>query len=759
MSNENGSVNAGDPSSEGEVREGTILWQRDGEGIVTLTFDDPAQPVNTMEQTYMESMRTVVARLQREREQTSGVILTSAKSTFFAGANLNVVRSVTRENAADFLSFLTEVKAQLRTIETLGIPVVAAVNGAALGGGLEIALAAHHRIVVDDPKAVIGFPEVTLGILPGIGGVTRTVRMIGIAQALMGVLLQGQKRFRPQEAKELGLVDEIVPAKEDLIPAAKRWIKANPNAQQPWDADKKYRIPGGTPSTPSFAANLPAFPANLRKQIKGANLPAPLHIMSTAVEGAQVDFDHALQIETRYFMDLVTGQVAKNMLQAFWFDLNRVNGNRGRSSDIEAFGARKVVVLGAGMMGAAIAYVAAKAGIEVVLKDVSQEAADRGKQYSVNLVEKAVERGRSTREDGDALLARIHPTADPADAAGADLLIEAVFEDPSLKARVYAEIEPHLPATALLGSNTSTLPITELAQHVTRPEDFIGIHFFSPVDKMPLVELIKGEQTTDETVFRALDFVKQIKKTPIVVNDSRGFFTSRVIATFINEGISMLAEGVPPASIEQASSQAGYPAPVLQLSDELNLKLMRKIRVASQEAAESEAAGWGPSAAEGVIDRMLDEFDRPGKLEGRGFYEYADGKRVGLWPGLREAFPPVPDPASLSLNDLEERMLFIEALESVKCVEEGVIESVADANIGSIFGIGYPAWTGGVLQYINGYASATDPHLRGLTGFVERARELASKYGERFEPPAYLVERARRGEIFSDETAESPALA
>ncbi len=725
--------------------ETTIRWDFDpSDGIVLLTLDDPAQSANTMNAAYAESMRETVARLQSERDQIKGVIITSAKKTFFAGGDLNTLRLVNRQNAAEFSGFVREAKAQLRTIETLGVPVVAAINGAALGGGLEIALATHHRVIVDDPRAVTGFPEVVLGLLPGAGGVTRTVRMIGIAQALVGVLTAGQKRFKPAEAKEVGLVDEIVLSADDLIPAAKRWIAENPEAQQPWDADKKYKIPGGTPSTPSFAANLPAFPANLRKQIKGANMPAPLGIMAAAVEGAQVDFDRALEIESRYFIELATGQVAKNMIQAFWFDLNRVTGDRGRSPDAERYRAKKVVILGAGMMGAAIAYVSAKAGIEVVLKDVSLDAAERGKQYSVNLVNKAIERGRSTTEKGEELLARIHPTDKAEDAAGADLVIEAVFEDPKIKEQVWKEIEPHVAADALLGSNTSTLPITGLAEYVTRPDDFIGIHFFSPVDKMPLVELIKGERTSDEATFKALDFVKQIKKTPIVVNDSRGFFTSRVIGTFINEGIAMLAEGVPPATIEQASSQAGYPAPVLQLSDELNMKLMRKIAKAARDAVEADGGTWVAHPAEGVIDHMLDEFDRPGRLEGKGFYEYADGKRTGLWPGLRDAFPSVEDPALLSLRDLKERMLFIEAIESVKCVDEGVIESVADANIGSIMGIGYPAWTGGALQYINGYGG-------GLAGFVARARELAATYGERFDPPASLVERAERGEPYSDE--------
>jgi 3-hydroxyacyl-CoA dehydrogenase / enoyl-CoA hydratase / 3-hydroxybutyryl-CoA epimerase len=730
----------------------TIRWERGDDGIVVLTLDDPNQSANTMNAAYRDSIAATIDRLETEKDEIRGVVITSAKKTFFAGADLNDLRRVRREDVDDIAGAVREGKSYLRRLETLGRPVVAAINGAALGGGFEICLAAHHRVIVDDPKAVTGFPEVQLGLLPGGGGVIRSVRMIGIVPALVGVLLRGQ-RLRPQQARELGIVDEIVATREELVPAAKRWIEAHPDAQQPWDADPKYKIPGGTPSTPSLAANLPALPANLRKQIKGANYPAPHHIMAVAVEGAQVDFDNALEIEGRYFVDLVVGQVAKNMIQAFFFDLQRAGGDRGRPEGLEPYKARRVVVLGAGMMGAAIAYVCAKAGIEVVLKDVSLEAAERGKAYSEKLVTAAVAKGRTSQADADALLARITPTDKPEDARGADLMIEAVFEDPKVKARVYAEVEPFLNESdppALLGSNTSTLPITGLAEGVSRPEDFIGLHFFSPVDRMPLLEIIKGEKTSEETTFRALDFAKQINKTPIVVGDSRGFFTSRVIGTFINEGIAMLAEGVPAPTIEQASSQAGYPAPVLQLSDELNLKLMRKIRVASKAAAQSTASGWDGHPSEVVIDRMLDEFDRPGRLEGRGFYEYVDGKRTGLWPGLREGFPSVEDPSQLSLTDLEERMLFVEAIEAVKCFDEGVIESVADANIGSILGIGFPGWTGGVLQYINGYESTGHPEWRGPSGFVARARELADKYGERFEPPASLVERAERGELYTE---------
>ncbi|WP_328449368.1 3-hydroxyacyl-CoA dehydrogenase NAD-binding domain-containing protein [Amycolatopsis sp. NBC_00438] len=717
----------------------TIRWEQDEDGIVTLTLDDPKQSANTMNADFRESLGVTVDRLEAEKDAITGVVITSAKKTFFAGGDLNDLIQAKPENAVEFTESSGLMKGQMRRIEQLGKPVVAAINGAALGGGLEIALATHHRIAADAKGSQIGLPEVTLGLLPGGGGVVRTVRLLGIQSALLNVLLQGQ-RHRPRKALELGLVHEVVDTVEELVPAAKAWIKANPEGGvQPWDV-KGYRIPGGTPSNPSFAANLPAFPANLRKQIKGANMPAPRAILAAAIEGSQVDFDTAITIETRYFISLATGQVSKNMTKAFFFDLQTINSGGSRPDGFEKYTAKKVGVLGAGMMGAAIAYVSAKAGIDVVLKDVSQEAAEKGKGYAAKIEQKALSRGKTTQEKSDALLAKIKPTADPADFAGVDFVIEAVFESVELKHKVFGEIESVVNADAVLGSNTSTLPITTLAEGVQRTEDFIGIHFFSPVDKMPLVEIICGEKTSPATLAKVFDYTLQIKKTPIVVNDSRGFFTSRVIGTFINEAVAALGEGVEPASIEQAGSQAGYPAPPLQLMDELTLTLPRKIRKETREAIEAAGGTWKGHASEGVIDRMVDEFDRKGRSTGAGFYEYGeDGKRTGLWPGLRDAFKS--GSAEVPFEDLKERMLFAEALETVKCFDEGVLTSVADANIGSIFGIGFPAWTGGVIQYINQYEG-------GLQGFVDRSRELAARYGDHFEPPASLVEKAAKGEIY-----------
>ncbi|AVZ40877.1 MULTISPECIES: 3-hydroxyacyl-CoA dehydrogenase NAD-binding domain-containing protein [unclassified Dietzia] len=726
----------------------TISYERDSDGVVVLTMDDPDQSANTMNANYLASMEAAVDRLEEEVDDITGVVLTSAKKSFFAGGDLGDILSIPADGADLAVDTVERAKAPLRRLETLGRPVVAAIGGAALGGGLEIALATHYRIVVDSPSIQLGLPEVSLGLLPGGGGIVRTVRMLGVVTALMEVLLEG-RRLRPGKARELGLVDDLVASPDDLIPAAKAWIAANADdpvaATQPWDR-KGYRMPGGTPSSPALAGNLPAFPAMLRKQLKGAPYPAPVAIMAAAVEGAGVDFAAASTIEARYFARLATGQTAKNMIRAFFFDLQKANGLAGKHGSADRAPVRKVVVLGAGMMGAAIAYVSAKAGMEVVLKDVDQAAAERGRGYSEKLVAKTVARAAegpardAAQAKGEALLARITPTTDPAAAAGAQAVIEAVFEDPEVKKTVFAEIAPHIAPDALLCSNTSTLPITMLAGGVDRPADFIGLHFFSPVDKMPLVEIIKGAETSEDALGRALALVAQIGKTPIVVNDSRGFFTSRVIGTFTSEGMAMLAEGVPAPTIEQASAQAGYPAPVLALMDELTLTLPRRIRDETREAAKAEGRELPDHPGNAVLDRMIDEFGRKGRSSGSGFYEYSDGKRGGLWPGLTDAFGGATE---IPLQDAIDRMLFAEAIETVKCLDEGVLETTTDANVGSILGIGFPGWTGGVARYMDQYPG-------GLPGFVARAEQLAERYGDRFTPPESLRSKAASGGTYEE---------
>jgi 3-hydroxyacyl-CoA dehydrogenase/enoyl-CoA hydratase/3-hydroxybutyryl-CoA epimerase len=720
-----------------------VHYEKDADGIVTLTLDDPTASANTMNQLYIDSMAAAVDRLHDEVESVTGVVVTSAKKTFFAGANLNEMVKAGPDDAPAVFELAERVKAGLRRLETYPKPVVAAINGAALGGGYEIALACNHRILVDDPKVEVGLPEASLGLLPGGGGVTRVVRLLGIQDGLMNVLLQGT-RFRPADALKNKLVDELVPTRDDLVPAAKAWVKANPEAtQNPWDAPG-YKMPGGTPKSPALAAFLPAFPALLRKQLKGADYPAQKAILSAAVEGAQVDFETASRIESRYLTNLIVNQGSKNMIQAFFFDLQAINSGSLRPQGIEPWKATKVGVLGAGMMGAGIAYVCAKAGMQVVLKDVEVANAEKGKAYSEKLLDKAISRGRSTEDKKSELLGRITATADPADLEGCDLVIEAVFEDPSLKHKVFGEIAEHVDPDALLCSNTSTLPITELATGVDRPADFIGLHFFSPVDKMPLVEIIKGKETSDVALAKAYDVVQQIRKTPIVVNDSRGFYTSRVIGFMVNEGMAMLAEGVHPWSIERATTQAGYPAPVLQLSDELNLELMAKIAKATKEAAEREGKDYGhPGLA--VVDKML-EAGRAGRLRGAGFYDYDEsGARQSLWAGLADLFPVAEK--QIPFQDVKDRMLFAEALETAKCFEEGVIESAAAANIGSIMGIGFPPNTGGAAQFMTGYEDSETGEI-GLAAFVKRADELAADYGDRFAPTAYLRDLAASGGSF-----------
>ncbi len=726
--------------------ETAVRYDKDADGIVTLTLDDPTASANTMNDLYRASMKAAVDRLYDELEadekSVTGVVVASAKKTFFAGGNLKSMVTTTKADAGAVFAMAEEVKAGLRRLEKFPRPVVAAINGAALGGGYEICLATNHRILVDDPKVEVGMPEASLGLLPGGGGVTRTVRMLGLQTALMEVLLQGT-RFKPGPAKEKGLVDELVATREELVPAAKAWIRANPDAtQNPWDAPG-YKMPGGSPKSPALAAFLPAFPALLRQQTKGAVYPAARAILSAAVEGASTDFDTASRIESRYLTSLIVNQGSKNMIQAFFFDLQAISSGSLRPQGVAPWKATKVGVLGAGMMGAGIAYSCARAGMEVVLKDVAPESAAKGKAYSEGLLDKAIAKGKSTEEKKAELLGRITATADAADLAGCDLVIEAVFEDPALKHQVFAEIAPHVNPDALLCSNTSTLPITELATGVDRPADFIGLHFFSPVDKMPLVEIIRGEQTSDEALAKAYDVVQQIRKTPIVVNDSRGFYTSRVIGTMVNEGLAMLGEGVHPVSLERAATQAGYPVGTLQLTDELNMELMTKIAKANADAVERDGGTYTPHPGEAVIAKMI-ELGRPSRLAGAGFYDYTDGKRQSLWSGLGEQFPVAEEP--LPLQDIKDRLLFAEALETAKCFEEEVITSAAAANIGSIMGIGFPPMTGGAAQFMTGYEGA-DGEI-GLAAFVKRADELAAKYGDRFEATAYLRDLASSGGSF-----------
>ncbi|MQA78248.1 MAG: 3-hydroxyacyl-CoA dehydrogenase [Streptosporangiales bacterium] len=691
-----------------------------------------------MDSAYAGAMATTVDRLEAERDDVAGVIVTSAKKTFFAGGDLDMLYAVTPDRAAEFGAELARIKGQLRRLETLGRPVVAALNGTALGGGYEIALACHHRICVDNRSVRIGLPEVTLGLIPGGGGITRLVRLLGLEKAFP--LLTEGRRLRPADALDAGLVDALVPDRDTLLAEAKAWLLAHPDARQPWDADG-YRMPGGSPASPTMYQLLAAAPALLHARTRG-NFPAPLAILSAAVEGALVDVDTALTIESRYLTKVVTGQVAKNMIGTFWFQLNAITSGRSRPDGVEPRPTRRLGVLGAGMMGAGIAYVSALAGIDVVLKDVDLARAETGRAKVAALLDERVAKGPLGADDRAAIVARVTPTGDDADLAGCDLVIEAVFEDRALKHRVTAAAESRVANDAVIASNTSTLPITGLAEAVPDPKRFVGLHFFSPVHKMPLVEIIRGEQTSDETLARAFDYVRQIEKTPIVVNDSRGFFTSRVFAAYALEGIAMLAEGVHPALIENVARRAGQPVGPLAVTDEVTHTLMWHIR--EQTLADLTAAGQPVEGnhlvdhpAFAVVDTFVNELRRTGKAAGAGFYEYPDEGRKRLWPELVTRYHRTD--AAVPEQDVRDRLLFAQAIDTVRCLEAGVLTSVADANVGSIFGLGFPAWTGGALQFVNAH---------GVAAFVERADYLADRYGDRFAPPTLLREKAARGETF-----------
>lgn len=704
-------------------------YDKGANGVVVVTMDMPG-PTNLVNSTFGQALASALERLQAEDELT-GVIVTSAKDVFLAGADVDALFAMT--DPSETFRTVEQLKTLLRGLETLGSPVVAAINGTALGGGLELALACHHRIAVDHPGSRLGFPEVTLGLLPGAGGVTRIVRMLGL-EAAFPILSQG-RRLRPEAALKAGVIDALASDVQAMLAAARKWIDANPDAAQPWD-QRNYRMPGGTPSTPRLAQRLALAPALLAKKTYG-NYAAPRAILSAAIEGASVDFDTASRIESRYFTELATGQESKNMITAFWTNRRQIAKGGSRPQDQPATQVSKVGVIGAGLMGHGIAYVTAKVGIPVVLKDVSLEAAEAGKARCEAIAERAVQRGRMPAESRDALLGRIEPTEESAALGACDLVIEAVFENRELKGQVTEEAEAQLADSAVFASNTSTLPITSLATRSSRPENFIGLHFFSPVPRMPLVEIIRGEATSEATIALAFDFVLALGKTPIVVNDSRGFYTSRVFATYTMEGMALLGEGHHPAAIEMAGRKAGMAVGPLAVLDEVSLELA--MHITEQTTRDLEAAGLPvpEHPAHEVLFKMVRDHDRAGRAKGGGFYDYPDPGPKRLWPGLSEIFPV----SELQLEEATviERLLFVQALETARCMEEGVIATVAEANLGSILGWGFAPFKGGTVQYINDY---------GLGDFVVRSRELASEYGERFEPPASLEAMAETGETF-----------
>jgi 3-hydroxyacyl-CoA dehydrogenase/enoyl-CoA hydratase/3-hydroxybutyryl-CoA epimerase len=704
----------------------TIQYELDN-GIATITFDEPGTAVNTMCEQWNADMTELAARVVADQKAITGIILASNKSTFFAGADLKGTMRLKPSDAATVFTRIELVKKNFRTIETLGKPVVSCINGTALGGGWEVALMGHYRIAIDDKRIQLGMPEVSLGLLPGASGVTKMTRHLGLLAA-QPYLVEG-KLFGPREAFELGLVHELIAPspnfKHELREAAIKWITANPSAQHPWEG-KDYKVPDGLPSNPKIASMLAVVPAMMKQKTRGL-YPAPEAIMNCMVEGLQVDMPTALRIESRYLAKLITGSNALSMINTFFFNMNAIKSGQSRPGTSPRFKPQKVGLLGAGMMGAGIAYSQASKGITTVLKDVSQGKADAGKAYSAKLTQARVDKGRMGPHDQAELLNRIHATENAADLQGCDLIIEAVFENRELKATVTKQAEPMLAPGGFFASNTSTLPISGLAKASENPEKFIGIHFFSPVDKMKLVEIIRGKQTDDETVARAFDYVQAIGKIPIVVNDSRGFFTSRVFGTFVMEGTAMLSVGIPAAAIENAGIQCGMPVGPLAVIDETALSL--SVHVMDQTRKDFEAEGKVYTATPGqlLIEQMVKEHKRPGRAGGGGFYDYPSkedakkGAKKSLWPELASLFEKPG--ASWNITDIKDRLLYRQAVETARCLSENVLTTVHDANIGSIFGIGFPAWTGGAMQFIYGM---------GVDAFVKRADELAEKFGAGF---------------------------
>ncbi|MDB5738667.1 MAG: 3-hydroxyacyl-CoA dehydrogenase [Sphingomonas bacterium] len=707
------------------------------DGIATLTLDNADESQNLVSESWLAEMEEAIATIAADAAIT-GVIVTSAKKAFMAGADLKLlVEGYGTLSKADAFDFSQRATKMHRAIEQSGKPWVAALNGLALGGGFELALACHGRVLVDDPKAVVGLPEVNVGLLPGSGGTQRLPRIAGVKTSL-DLLLTG-RQVKPAEALKLKIVDAIAPA-ADLIATAKAWLVAGPDPIKPWDK-KGYAIPETRGLLNPEAAAMYSFTTAAVIKQGGINQPAPGAILSCVFEGVQLPFDRALVIESKYFAKLLTDPVARNIIRTTFISKAAAEKGARRPAGVPKFTAKKIGVLGAGMMGAGIALVSAIAGIEVVLIDRDVPTAEKGKAYSIKVLGKQIEKGSRTQAAADEILARITPTDDFARLDDCDLIVEAVFEDTAIKAETTRKAEAVLPTTAIFATNTSTLPITRLAEASQRPDQFIGLHFFSPVDRMGLVEIIRGRKTSPETLAKSLDFIAQIRKTPIVVNDSRGFYTSRVFQTLIHEGAAMLAEGVPPAVIENAAKQVGLPVGPLALLDELTFDLPLKI---VDQAIAEEGDAYTPPAGVPILRKMRDEIGRGGRKSGGGFYEYPDGGKKHLWAGLSEVFPPKD---GYDFAELKTRLLYAQAMETARCLEEGVLETPEDADLGAIYGWGFPAWTGGTISYID---------TIGIAAFVREADTLAQRYGARFAPSAWLRDKAAKGEDFYA-SASAPA--
>ncbi len=738
-----------------------INYNVDSDGIATITWDMPGRSMNVLNEASMTAYAGALEKALAD-DAVKGIIVTSGKDSFIAGADLEMLLGVDTSDATRLMDQFSQLQKMFRRQETGGKPVVAAINGTALGGGFEICLATHYRIAAANPKTKIGQPEVKIGLLPGGGGTQRIPRLVGVMNAAP-ILLEG-KELTVDAAKGLGLINEVVPAGE-LLARAKAWLTAPATEQvapeyagkgakpidgravQPWDRKgfKTPGFPGGQVWSPPGVQTFIGGAAMVRGKTNGV-YPAPKAILSCVYEGLQLPFDAALRVETRYFVSLLRDPVAKSMIRTLFFGLQEANKLVRRPKDVPKQQYTKIGVLGAGLMGAGIATVSVQAGLDIVLVDRDQAAADKGKAHIAAELEKLVKRGRMDQEKRDGLLAKVQATPDFGALKDCQLVIEAVFENREVKAEATKKAEEVLAADAVFASNTSTLPITGLAEASSRPKNFIGLHFFSPVEKMPLVEIIVGKKTSPETLARSMDFVQKIRKTPIVVNDSRGFFTSRVCGAFISEGHRLLKEGVPAAMIENCARYAGMPVGPLALNDEVAIDLSWKIMDQARRDAEASGKKYEASGTEDILELMVKKLERFGRKNGKGFYEYpADGKKR-LWPELQQHFPADPkllygegEEKRAKEEEIKKRLLYVQAVDTARCLEANVLTNPQDGDVGSIMGLGFAPQTGGAISLIDQV---------GVKQFVAECDKLAKKYGPQFKVPKMLRKMAESGESF-----------
>ncbi|HMG81090.1 MAG TPA: 3-hydroxyacyl-CoA dehydrogenase NAD-binding domain-containing protein [Xanthobacteraceae bacterium] len=714
----------------------------DGDGVALVTWNSPGRSMNVIDPAVKDELAAIVEQVAAD-PAIKGVVITSGKESFCAGADLTMLESMSRahaelvtsqgETAANEHVFEESRKTSLlyRRIETCGKPWVAAINGIAVGGGFELTLACHHRVAADNDKTRVGLPEIKVGLFPGAGGTQRVARILPPADALQ-FLLKGDQ-VSANRAKTMKLVDEVVPA-GDLVKTAKAWITTSGTAKAPWDIDN-FKLPGGP--VQSKAGMLAFTPANaIYRRETYDNYPAARAILQVVYEGLQLPMDQALRVESRWFAKILRSPEAAAMIRSLFVSMQDISKGARRPAAVPAKKFKTIGVLGSGFMGAGIAYVSALAGLNVVLVDRDPETAQKGKDHSQKLMDEQVSRGRATAADRDAVLARIKPTADFVELKDCDLVIEAVFEDRKVKEEVIARAQNVISDNAIFGSNTSTLPITSLAESFKDRSRFIGIHFFSPVERMNLVEIILGKETGEVALAGALDYVRAIRKTPIVVNDSRGFYTSRVVGTYLREGHLMLADGVPAAMIENVGRMAGMPVGPLALNDEVAVDLAWKILQATE-------ADLGPQAIDArqktLLEEMVEKRGRYGRKNGKGFYDYPQNGPKRLWRGLADLQPTKLDPDTIDIGELKARLLAMQALETARCIEEGVVTDMREADVGSILGFGFAPFTGGTISYIDGM---------GTKAFVALCNKLAKLYGDRFKPCKLLLDMAKKGETF-----------